>query len=57
MPLTHTAQAVAELRARRANAIIEGDSNAVKLVANAVKDPMAGVAPELRAGMCGAIPS
>lgn len=51
VPLTHTAQAVAELRARRANAMIEGDSNAIKLVANAVKDPLAGVAPELRAGL------
>jgi len=51
VPLTHTTQAVAELRAKRANAMIEGDSNAVKLVANAVKDPLIDVSPEMRAGI------
>jgi hypothetical protein len=46
-PLTNTAKAVAELRARRANARIPGDSNAVKLVADALQEPemMIGGAP------------
>jgi hypothetical protein len=51
VPLTNTALAVRELRARRENARIPGDSNAVKLVAEAVKDPLVDIPPELRAGI------
>ena len=51
VPLTNTALAVRELRARRENARIPGDSNAVKLVSEAVKDPLVDIPPELRAGI------
>ena len=51
VPLTNTAELVQQMRAERANARIPGSSRAIDIVSDAVKDPLADVAPELRAGL------